>query len=53
MNARDKTFFQYRCERCGHKWLPRTADPVRCPRCTSIHWHTPKRAKKKEGPNGT
>ncbi len=28
------------CLRCGHKWEPRTAEPVSCPRCKSFQWKT-------------
>jgi ssDNA-binding Zn-finger/Zn-ribbon topoisomerase 1 len=38
----------YRCERCGHEWLPRKQekgqpDPRVCPKCKSPYWNTPKR----------
>ena len=30
----------YRCERCGHEWVPRekTHDPRVCPKCKSPYW---------------
>jgi hypothetical protein len=30
----------YRCERCGHEWVPRdkAQDPKVCPRCKSREW---------------
>ena len=29
----------YRCERCGHKWIPREEKPPRvCPHCKSPYW---------------
>ena len=28
------------CLRCGHEWLPRVINPVRCPNCRSYHWAT-------------
>ena len=34
-----------RCLRCGHEWLPRVMNPVRCPSCMSPLWNkarTPK-----------
>lgn len=41
----------YRCERCGHVWIPRVysedKDPVICPRCKSPYWNKPKAAAKK------
>lgn len=30
------------CQRCGAAWLPRVAEPVRCPRCGSLKWNTPR-----------
>lgn len=44
----------YRCERCGHEWLPRNRErpPKVCPypKCKSPYWHTPRRTMKpKEG----
>lgn len=35
----------YRCDRCGHEWLPRdkSQDPKVCPRCKSPYWNTPRR----------
>jgi DNA-directed RNA polymerase subunit RPC12/RpoP len=40
----------YRCERCGHIWLPRIygeaegqGDPVICPKCKSPYWNKPKK----------
>src|SRR5262245_7028092 len=36
----------FRCERCGHEWLPRikraATGPVTCPRCKSPYWNKPK-----------
>jgi DNA-directed RNA polymerase subunit RPC12/RpoP len=37
----------YRCERCGHQWLPRSTtegDPVICPKCKSPYWNKPRRS---------
>ncbi len=29
----------YRCTRCGHEWLGRTArEPTMCPKCKSCYW---------------
>jgi DNA-directed RNA polymerase subunit RPC12/RpoP len=40
----------YQCERCGHKWFPRTntnpKKPVVCPGCNSPYWDIPKKVKK-------
>lgn len=35
----------YRCDRCGHEWLPRdkSQDPKVCPKCKSPYWNTPRR----------
>ena len=34
----------YRCERCGHEWVPRERpeDPKVCPRCKSPYWDRPR-----------
>ncbi len=36
----------FRCERCGHEWLPRELDqqPQTCPKCKSPYWHRPRKA---------
>ncbi len=38
----------YRCERCGHEWVPRDKDqePRVCPKCKSPYWNTPRRTEK-------
>ncbi|HXI15940.1 MAG TPA: hypothetical protein VNM48_06180 [Chloroflexota bacterium] len=38
----------FRCERCGHEWLPREKDvvPKVCPKCKSPYWNTPRRETK-------
>jgi len=29
-----------KCKKCGHEWLPRTAqDPRECPKCKSRDWN--------------
>ncbi len=35
----------YRCERCGHDWLPRAQEqePRVCPKCKSPYWNQPRR----------
>jgi DNA-directed RNA polymerase subunit RPC12/RpoP len=41
----------YKCERCGHIWLPRKygeEDPVICPKCKSPYWNKPRAAKGKK-----
>jgi len=33
----------WRCERCGHEWLPRQeATPRACPKCKSPYWDKPR-----------
>lgn len=33
----------YRCERCGHEWVPRKGGtPKLCPKCRSAYWDIPK-----------
>jgi predicted Zn-ribbon and HTH transcriptional regulator len=41
------TVMGYRCERCGHEWVPRegTQEPRVCPKCKSPYWNVPRRAK--------
>jgi len=30
----------YKCERCGHEWIPRNDDlPTICPKCKSPYWN--------------
>jgi DNA-directed RNA polymerase subunit RPC12/RpoP len=41
----------YRCERCGHIWVPRKyemtkdkkKEPIICPKCKSPYWNIPKK----------
>ena len=38
----------YKCERCGHEWIPRTKidkDPTICPGCKSAYWNKPRKNK--------
>ncbi|MDP2719372.1 MAG: hypothetical protein Q8P44_06035 [Dehalococcoidia bacterium] len=39
------TVMGYRCERCGHEWLPRfeEKEPKVCPKCKSPYWNNPKK----------
>ena len=40
----------YKCERCGHEWVPRNKkeNPNVCPKCKSPYWDRPrKKADKK------
>jgi predicted Zn-ribbon and HTH transcriptional regulator len=35
----------WRCERCGHEWIPlRENAPRVCPKCKSPYWDRPRRA---------
>jgi predicted Zn-ribbon and HTH transcriptional regulator len=36
----------YRCERCGHEWVPREkgVEPKVCPHCKSPYWDRPRKA---------
>jgi DNA-directed RNA polymerase subunit RPC12/RpoP len=40
------TVMGYRCERCGHEWLPRGTvkrEPLQCPKCHSPYWNRPRK----------
>lgn len=39
------TVMGFRCERCGHEWVPRDpeATPKVCPKCKSPYWDRPNR----------
>ena len=39
------TVMGFRCERCGHEWIPRgnpDQEPKVCPKCKSPYWDRPK-----------
>jgi DNA-directed RNA polymerase subunit RPC12/RpoP len=40
------TVMGYRCERCGHEWVPKDAErePVACPGCKSPYWQRPRKS---------
>ncbi|SRR5579885_85003 len=41
------TVMGYRCERCGHEWIPRrsaSAEPETCPKCRSPFWNRPRKS---------
>ena len=41
----------FRCERCQHEWLPRTArKPTICPRCKSPYWDRKRERKRTDTP---
>lgn len=36
----------YRCNRCGHEWIPKGKDePMVCPNCKSPYWNKPRKKK--------
>jgi predicted Zn-ribbon and HTH transcriptional regulator len=38
------TVMGYKCERCGHEWIPRGEEiPRVCPKCRSAWWNKPKK----------
>ena len=41
------TLLGWKCERCGHEWVPRKGDahPKVCPHCKSPYWDKPKVSK--------
>jgi predicted Zn-ribbon and HTH transcriptional regulator len=44
-----KVMFEgYKCERCGHEWVPRAKDetPKVCPKCKSPYWDRPRKEEK-------
>lgn len=43
----------YKCERCGHEWIPRNKEekPIICPKCKSPYWDKPKKSKKGKNHN--
>ncbi len=47
----EKTVWAFRCERCGHEWIPRKPWgegkplPTVCPKCKSPYWNKPRKEK--------
>ena len=41
------TVMGFRCDRCGHEWIPRgevaAAEPKVCPKCKSPYWNRPRK----------
>lgn len=38
------TVMGFRCDRCGHEWIPRLdAPPTSCPACKSPYWDRPRK----------
>jgi len=44
----------YRCERCGHEWVPRNTDekPRVCPKCKTPYWDRPRKDAEKVASGG-
>lgn len=42
------TLYGYKCERCGHQWVPKKIgnNPRVCPNCKSPYWDVPKKVKR-------
>ena len=39
----------FRCDRCGHQWVPREEDyPRVCPKCKSPYWDKPRKMQGKK-----
>lgn len=38
----------FKCERCGHEWIPNDIkkEPRVCPKCKSPYWNIPRRKNK-------
>ena len=38
----------FKCERCGHEWIPRNPEdhPRVCPKCKSPYWDKPRKNNK-------
>ena len=32
-----------KCQKCGHKWIPRKTDVRMCPKCKTAFWDVPKK----------
>ena len=48
----------FRCERCGHEWVPRRRPPYRetpktCPRCKSAYWDEPRLTNESDEDSGS
>lgn len=58
-----KTINAFRCQRCGHEWIPRVSmeelegkvkkEPIICPRCKTPYWKTKRKNKGGEKKNAT
>lgn len=39
MGEKEIKLYEYTCERCTHKWIPRRQEKPRvCPKCKSPYW---------------
>lgn len=44
----DITLKGYKCERCGHMWVPKgEGTPMVCPNCKTPYWQTPRKKEQK------
>ena len=34
---------EYKCKRCNWTWIPRTENPLTCPKCRSPFWDKPRK----------
>jgi Zn finger protein HypA/HybF involved in hydrogenase expression len=34
------------CEKCHYTWIPKTENPIMCPKCKNIRFNEPKEEKK-------
>ena len=51
-----KTINAFKCQRCGHEWIPRVSmeelegevkdTPIICPKCKTPYWKTERKNKK-------
>ena len=31
-----------KCQKCGHRWIPRQENVMQCPKCKTCYFHKPK-----------
>ncbi len=45
MGKLEITVMGFRCDRCGHEWVPRDSEsePRVCPKCKSPYWNKPRK----------
>lgn len=42
---------KFKCQKCGHEWIPRVPEVVMCPKCKTYKWNEPQ--KKEDAANVT